>query len=290
VSDADVPEAVTPAEQQRIDLRETYRAQLVASIGGWTGMVITALPTVVFVAVNATAGLRPAIVAAIGTGVVLAGYRLARRQPTQQALSGLFAVLIAALIAARTGQARGYFLLGIWASFAYAVPFIVSIAVRRPLIGWLWEFLDPADPHPVPGAPPWHKRRLLLRGYTWATLIGTVLFLARGSVQAALYHKNLTGWLSVAKIAMGTPLYIIAVAAAFWVGRQARHAEQARLAAERGPLVPDAGTAGRRSADGRSTDGRSTADPAGHRSECSAEHSADRSADDRAPDRGLGLG
>ncbi len=264
MSDADAPGAeTTPVDPGRIDIRETYRAQLRSSIGGWTGIVITALPTVVFVAVNATAGLRPAIFAAIGTGVLLAGYRLARRQSVQQALSGLFAVLVAALIAARTGQARGYFLLGIWASFAYAVPFAVSIVVRRPLVGFLWEFLDPIDPEPGPDAAPWYKRRLLLRGYTWATLIGTVLFLARGTVQAALYQQNLTGWLSVAKIAMGTPLYIAAVAAAFWVGRQARHAEQARLAAERGRA------------------------DAGEQAQVAAEQ---RSADDRTPDRGLGLG
>ena len=80
-------------------------------------------------------------------------YRLARKQSTQQAISGLFGVLIAALIAARTGQARGYFLLGIWSSFLYAVPFAVSLVIRRPLIGWLWEFLDPAPPDPVRHAP-----------------------------------------------------------------------------------------------------------------------------------------
>jgi Protein of unknown function (DUF3159) len=208
----------------RNDLRETYRTQLVQSIGGWTGTVITALPTVVFVIVNAIGALRPAILAAVATGVLLAGYRLARKQSTQQAISGLFAVVIAAAIAARTGQARGYFLLGIWASFAYAVPFAVSVLVRRPLVGLLWEFLDPS---PDDGRP-WYRRRRLLRGYTLATLIGTALFLARGIVQATLYHHNATGWLSVAKIAMGTPLYIVAVAAAVWVGRRARHADQDR--------------------------------------------------------------
>ena len=58
--------------------------------------------------------------------MLLTGYRLVRRQPVQQAMSGLFGVLIAALIAARTGQARGYFLFGIWMSFAYAAVFAAS--------------------------------------------------------------------------------------------------------------------------------------------------------------------
>jgi hypothetical protein len=206
-------------DTDRADLRETYRQQMLASIGGWSGTLITALPTVVFVIVNALAGLRPAIVAAIGTAVVLAAYRLARKQSVQQVISALFGVLIAALIAARTGQARGYFLLGIWTSFLYAVPFAISLVVRRPLVGLLWEFLDP-----TPGADetPWYRRRPLLAAYSLATLAGLVLFLARGIVQATLYGHNATGWLAFARVAMGYPLYILAVGFAFLVVRRAR--------------------------------------------------------------------
>jgi FtsH-binding integral membrane protein len=210
-----------PGATSRDHLRETYRAQLLTGIGGWTGTVITAIPPVVFVIVNATSGLRPAIIAALATGVALAVYRLVRKQSTQQAISGLFGVLIAAIIAARTGQARGYFLLGIWSSFAYAVPFAISVLVRRPIVGWLWEFLDPAPDDPA--GRPWYRRRVLLRAYTIATLIGTVVFLARGIVQALLYHQNATGWLAFARVAMGYPLYIAGVALAFLVVRRARH-------------------------------------------------------------------
>lgn len=216
------------SDARNADLRETYRRKVRESIGGWTGTLITALPPVVFVIVNTAAGLRPAIIAAVATGVVLAGYRLVRKQSTQQAISGLFGVLIAAVIAARTGQARGYFLLGIWSSFLYAIPFLVSVLIRRPLIGLLWEFLDPAPPDPQDPERPWYRRSALLRAYTVATLIGTVLFLARGVVQATLYHDNATGWLAFARVAMGYPLYIAAVGAGYWVVRRARH----RIAAE----------------------------------------------------------
>lgn len=224
-------------DDRRAALRETYRRQLTASIGGWTGMIITALPTAVFVVVDATTSLRPAIFAAVGTAVALMLYRLARKQSTQQAISGLFGVLIAALIAGRTGEARGYFLLGIWTSFVYAVPFAISVVVRRPLIGVLWEYLDPApDDQDEPGRR-WYRRRPLLRAYTIATLIGTAMFLARGIVQAALYHENATGWLAVAKVVMGTPLYVACVVAGYWVVRRVRrematHLEDELRAAE----------------------------------------------------------
>jgi hypothetical protein len=55
-----------------------------------------------------------------------------------------------------------------------------------------------------------------------ATVIATVLFLSRGVVQAALYHNKSTGWLAFARIAMGYPLFAVAVGAVYWVVRRAR--------------------------------------------------------------------
>jgi hypothetical protein len=210
----------SPAAANRVDeIREQYRAQLLASIGGWSGTVIAAIPTVVFVAVNAFAGLRPAIFAAVGSAAVLTVYRLVRRQSVQQALSGLFGVVIAAAIAARTGHAKGYFLFGIWTSFAYGGAFVVSIAVRRPLVGLAWEFLDPT---PLPDGTTWTRCRPLLRAYDLATALAALIFLARGIVQLALFKHNQTGWLAVARIAMGYPLYIAALGFGFWIVSRAR--------------------------------------------------------------------
>lgn len=219
MSDLEPGERESSEADRRVDLRETYRQQMLAGIGGWSGAIITAIPTTVFVIVNVTASLRTAIIAAVGSALVLTGYRLVRKQSVQQALSGLFGVVIAALIAARTGQARDYFLFGIVTSFLYAVPFAVSVALRRPLVGMLWEFLDPT---PGGGDTPWHKRRPLLIAYTWATLAATLVFLARGIVQLTLYGQHHTGWLAVARIAMGYPLFIAAVGFSFLVVTRAR--------------------------------------------------------------------
>lgn len=209
-------------DPSRLDLRETYRKQMLASIGGWTGTVITAIPTVVFVIVNAATSLRPAVVAAVGAALALASYRLARKQPAQQALTGLVGVVIAALIAARTGQARGYFLLGIVTSFVYGSAFLVSVLVRRPLVGLAWEFLDPTPSVPGQTPVPWYRRPQLLNAYVLATLGGMAVFFARGIVQWALYKKNATGWLAFTRVAMGYPLWILAVGFGFWVVRRAR--------------------------------------------------------------------
>ena len=209
----------TPADGEA-DLRETFRQQMIASIGGWTGALITAIPTAVFIIVNVVTSLRAAIIAAVGVALLLTGYRLVRKQSIQQALSGLFGVLIASIIAARTGQARGYFLFGIWTSFAYAVPFAVSLVVRRPLVGLGWEFLDPTPSSD--DEPPWYRRPVLLHAYMWATLAATLMFLSRGIVQAALYHRNATGWLAFARIAMGYPLFVATAGVGFLLVSRAR--------------------------------------------------------------------
>ena len=221
------------------DVREQMRQQMISGLGGWQGMVITAIPTLVFVIANAVGSLRTAVLAAVASAIALTGYRLSRRQPIQQALNGLFGVLIAALIAARTGQARGYFLLGIWTSFAYGGIFLVSILARRPLVGVIWEFLDPTpsddeltaerDPRtpieaaaPDRPAVPWYRRPYLANAYLMATVAATAVFAARGVVQLKLFQDNSTGWLAVARIAMGYPLTILALGFAWLVVRRAR--------------------------------------------------------------------
>jgi Protein of unknown function (DUF3159) len=213
-------------------LREQYRRQMLNSLGGWSGSVIAAVPTVVFVAVNAVWSLRAAVITAVASAGVLAAYRLARHQSTQQALSGLLGVVIASLIAERTGHAKGYFLLGILTSFAYAAVFLGSILVRRPIVGLLWEFLDPT---PDLGEQPWYRMPSLLRAYVLATIGGGAVFLARAVVQLTLFRHNDTGWLAVARIAMGYPLYIAAVGYAFWVVRRARARLRSATESSAGP-------------------------------------------------------
>jgi hypothetical protein len=214
------------------------RRQMLDGFGGWTGMALTAIPTLVFVAVNTLSTLRVAVAAAVGSALLLTVYRLIRRQPIQQALNGLVGVVIAAAIAARTGQARGYFLIGIWSSFLYGAVFLGSMVARRPLVGLVWEFLDPTpiavvppSPAAEPAAEPvlerapvvaWYRRPHLARAYYLATLAATVVFLARGVVQFSLFQSNSTGWLAVARIAMGYPLTIGAAGLAWWMVRRAR--------------------------------------------------------------------
>lgn len=207
------------------DLRERTRQQLLASFGGVSGTIVAGLPPLVFVIVNAISGLHPAIIAAIASGVAAAGYRLARRQPLQQAITGLLSVVVAAAIAARGGQARDYFALGIITAFVYGGVLAASLVVRRPLVGLAWEFLDPSV---LTDGARWFQVRRLLHTYDVITAAAATVFLARGIVQLSLFHRNRTGWLAIARLAMGYPLYVAVIGLAFVLVRRTRR----RLAAE----------------------------------------------------------
>jgi Protein of unknown function (DUF3159) len=197
------------------------RPLLVESIGGWRGLVDSGLPVVVFVGVNAAAGLRAAIWAAVGAGVLLLVLRLLRRETVQQAVSGFLGVALAAYIASRTGEAKGFFLLGIWASFLYAGLFALSAVLRWPLVGLVWEYVD------GPGSS-WRRDRALMRVYTWTTALWVGVFLSRGLVQRFLYEEDRTGWLAVARLAMGYPMTVGALAITVIAVRRVRRAVRDR--------------------------------------------------------------
>ncbi len=174
-------------------------------MGGPMGMVDSGLPVVVFVIVNAVASLGLAIAAALTAGLVIAATRLIRHRPVTQAIAGLVGVALAAFIAYRTGSAKGYFLFGIWSFLAYGTALAVSILVRWPLIGVLWESVNGRG-------TAWRRNRTLLRRYDYATAVWVVVFAARFVVQNRLYNADQVGWLATARLLMGYPVYFLALA------------------------------------------------------------------------------
>jgi hypothetical protein len=175
---------------------------------------------VVFVIVNSFAGLTGAIWSAVAAAVAIAGLRLVRREGLQPAVSGLFGVAIAAYLAHRTGSAKGYFLLGIYTSLAYGAVFAISVLVRRPLVGVVWSLLNGHG-------WAWRAQPVAVRAFDVATLAWIGVFGARFVVQQWLYGNDQTGWLAVARIGMGLPLYGLALLVTFWAIRRSDRATAA---------------------------------------------------------------
>ncbi|MEV4153334.1 DUF3159 domain-containing protein [Nocardia salmonicida] len=186
---------------------------LIDQLGGTTGMIYTAVPVVAFVVANALVALPIAIGSAIAIALGIMGLRIARGEPVMQASGGLAGVVVAGGVAAWTGSAGGFFLVGIWASLAGAVVTFVSLLVRRPLTGLLWNALhgNKFD---------WRRDSPSLRGHDLATLVLATMFAARYFVQDWLYDIEATGRLATARIVMGTPLLALALVVVVWAFRR----------------------------------------------------------------------
>lgn len=156
---------------------------LLERMGGWRGVVYSTLPVVVFVPVNAWKGLMPALWSAFAVAVVIFLLRLIRREKLTPAVSGLIAVALCAFIAYRMGNAKGYFVWGIWVSAAYAVISIISIVVRWPLIGVVLNLLNGHDQS-------WQKNKTSRYWYDLATFAWALVFAARFAIQQWLYLKD----------------------------------------------------------------------------------------------------
>jgi hypothetical protein len=201
------PEESLPIERRSPTLLE--------QMGGVPGIIASTIPVAVFVVVNIAAALQPALIAAIAAGVGIAIWRIARKQPLQPAVSGLFGVGIAAFIAYRTGEARGFYLPGLIYSAVLGLAFLVSVIVRWPLAGVIW--------HGINGdGQSWRRDPRLLRAYTWASLLWTLVFAARLVVQGLLYNADATTWLGIARLAMGYPLVGVALLGTVWAVSRAR--------------------------------------------------------------------
>src|SRR5690349_13958223 len=213
---------------------------MLAQMGGVSGMIYSSLPVVVFVPISTTLGLMPAIGAALGVAALILLWRLVRHESAQPAISGFFGVGISALIAYIVGESKGYFLLGIWMSLIWAVVFMLSIVVRRPAVGYIWGWVNSHDRQ-------WRGIRKAVVAFDLATFVWVLVFTSRFVVQQHLYDSNQTGWLGVARIAMGWPLTAVAALVTYLAIRAAQRAlhahvhQRATTAEEHGDLAqPDA--------------------------------------------------
>jgi hypothetical protein len=186
-------------------------------MGGLSGLIYSSLPVVAFVPISTAFGLLPAVLSALGVAAVILVWRLFRRDTVQPAISGFIGVGFCALIAYLLGEAKGYFLLGIWMSLFWAAVFGLSVLVRRPLVGYIWGWVNGHDRG-------WRSVRRAVIAFDIATVTWVLVFAARFVVQHGLYDADRTGWLGFARIAMGWPLTGVAALATYLAIKSAQRA------------------------------------------------------------------
>ncbi len=200
--------------------------RLLAQAGGVSGVIYSSLPVVVFVVASSVSGLVPAIVAALAVAALILVWRLIRRDSPQPAFSGFFGVALCALIAYVLGESKGYFLLGIWMSLVWAVVVAASVLIRRPLVGYAWSWATGRGDG-------WRDVPRAVYAFDIASVGWVLVFAARFVVQGLLYDADRTGWLAVARIAMGWPLTVLAALATYAAIKSAQRA----IAAAGAPVV-----------------------------------------------------
>jgi hypothetical protein len=177
-------------------------------------MVEAAVPVTVFVAVNLVWSLQPALVASLALAAVIAVARLAQRRPIRYAVNGLLGIGLGAAVAWRTGEARDFYLPGIWISYGYAAAMILSVVLRHPLIGWLWSVMFAA------GRSDWREQPRLMRTFVWLTLLWAAVWILKVSAQAWLYLADQEHLLGAARLALGAPPYAVLLAVTVWTVRR----------------------------------------------------------------------
>ncbi len=211
-------EAGTPVTSAADQPLPSFSEQLAAQLGGVRGLVESGIPVGVFIVANIVAPLRPAIVIAVVSALLIAGYRLARRESVRHALNGLFGVALGAFIAWKTGHAKDFYLPGILYNFGYALVLAGSTVFRRPLVGYVWAVLANGGKHDWTG----HSR--LVRAFQWVTIAWAGLFFVRGVVQGWMWLADADPtYLGLARLALGYPLWLAGLGLTVWAVRRATH-------------------------------------------------------------------
>ena len=200
-----------------VDATDPDQQTLLEQMGGLGGIVSSTLPILVVIFGNKYLGLVPTLAGALGVAAAIFVWRLVRRENLQPAISGFIGVAIGAGIAWATGDAKGYFLYGIWMSLVFAVVFVVSMIARWPMVGVIWLGINGHS-------TAWRKVAGARRNYQVATAAWTVVFLARFIVQRHFYNIDATDALGIAKILMGWPLTAVVVIVTVWMVKRAGRA------------------------------------------------------------------
>lgn len=185
-------------------------ALLASALGGWSGVIDAGLPFVVFTTAYLVTdrNLETTLYAAVGTAAVLALLRLVRRQSLQQVFSGLIGIGIAAFLAQRTGNADNFFLPGIITNAVYASICLVSIAIHKPLLGYVIEAMRGRDMS-------WVKDPAAHRLFSTITWLWALIFGVRVAIMFPLYLLGQTAALGTLKVLLGYPLFALGIFVTF---------------------------------------------------------------------------
>ena len=224
MSDQNEESFIEQVEESAAELSKEIAADttiLANAIGGWRGAIDSGLPSIIFLAIYFAKhhDLSLALKYAVGSGVLLAIVALIQRKSLQQVFSGLIGLALSAYITSRTGQAQNFFLTGIIRNGIYGLVFLISVWIKRPILGYflsllrttesLKEAANSDEPISKPEKVLWREDSDLLRKYSTVTWAWTLMFLGRFAIMFPMWAVHATGALGVASVVLGYPLFAL---------------------------------------------------------------------------------
>ncbi|KUL35853.1 DUF3159 domain-containing protein [Actinoplanes awajinensis] len=196
--------------------------QIAEQLGGVRGLIESSVPVLAFVVLNVVFGdsvlglekrtaLLWAIIGSVGSALIIGGVRLARRQPVRHAVNGLFGIAIGAYFAWKSGDAKNFFLPGILLTFGQAGVLLISVFVRKPLIGYAWGIMANK------GRQDWFGNSRLFRAFQWLTVLWVASLVVRAGIQFYLWSIDDANALGIARILISWPIYAGTFALTAWV-------------------------------------------------------------------------
>jgi hypothetical protein len=200
-------------------------------LGGRGGALDVSVPPLAFAAgwlvagwagAAGTAAVHWASATALVSALAVAGWRLRRGDRPRAVLIGLLGVAVAVLVVLRTGRAVDFFLIQIVTNAASALAWMVSIAIRWPLLGVVVGVL-------LGQRTRWRRDPHLVRGYSRASWIWVAQYLVRLAVFIPLYAADQVVALGVARALLTWPLVVSCVALSWPAIRSALPADHPGL-------------------------------------------------------------
>lgn len=212
--DPQPPEEHRSGLARAADDRPLTARGLIDAVGGPLGIVESVLPPLLFVVLYQVVAIRaapqaverpaliPIVVAPLVLSALFALYRLVRRQRPGAAISGAALVAVSAALVLVTGDANANYLPGFAINTVYGLAFLVSVLVRRPLVGVVTGLLTSDGD--------WGRDVRLRRAASWLTLLWVALFAVRLAVEVPLFLAgDKVVELGLARIVLGLPLYSV---------------------------------------------------------------------------------
>ena len=178
------------------------RDKVVNALGGKKGLIDSGVPSIVFLVVfNISKEVNTAIMSALALSLILAIFRLIKKDTIQHSVSGVIGVLICAYFANKSGNASDFYIPKLLTNLGYGSVYLIANLAGWPILGVLLG--------PILGENlSWRKDPARARAYKRASWLWVLMFFTRIAVQYPIYRSGNVNLLGTVNLAMGYPLFL----------------------------------------------------------------------------------